>query len=59
MDKQRLFPVDCLETPAETDSRPSELTGAGTQEEGTTRLAHHLHMQSDEALGLPIKLSYV
>ena len=59
MHKQGLFPVDCQETPAETDSRTSELTGARTQEEGTTRLAHHLHMQSEEALGLPIKLSYV
>ena len=59
MHKQGLFPVDCQETPAETDSRTSELTGARTREEGTTRLAHHLHMQSEEALGLPIKLSYV
>ena len=40
MHKQGLFPVDCQETPAETDSRTSELTGARTQEEGTTRLAH-------------------
>ena len=58
MHKQSLFPVDCLETPAETDSRTSELTGARTQEEGTTRVAHHLHMQSEVALGLAL-LSYV